>query len=77
MLQISGSASGVGLQESEFTVGEARVLLEGISDSYPSVEDWSFVLAFHGFDVPEIGMLRADGKNWTVFENGSIFERLP
>ncbi len=77
VLQITGSASGVGLQESEFTVGEARVLLESVNDAYPSVEDWCFILETHGFETDGAGLLLINETQYEVFENGSIFEKLP
>jgi hypothetical protein len=76
IMSVSGSAQGSGFVESDFSVDDARILLSGINDPYPTVEDWSFVLAMHGYDVPSVGVLRADNRTWQVFENGSIFERL-
>lgn len=74
VMAISGSATGSGHQE--HSLEAAGQLIQSVNDIAPSAEDWSYTLAFHGFDVPAPGLLMINGTEFAIFENGSIFERL-
>ena len=42
------------------------------SDPAGCIMDWSFLLASHGYDVPEPGVLRVDGATYAISETGVI-----
>ena len=42
------------------------------ADPSGNVTDWSFLLAYHGYDVPRPGVLLLGGAVYTIAESGAI-----
>ena len=42
------------------------------SDPAGCIMDWSFLLAYHGYDVPAPGTLHLGGAVYTISESGAI-----
>ena len=42
------------------------------SDPGGDVADWSFLLAYHGYDVPAPGVLHLGGVAYTITETGAV-----
>lgn len=42
------------------------------SDPGGDVADWSFLLAYHGYDVPAPGVLHLGGVAYTISETGAV-----
>jgi len=42
------------------------------SDPAGCIMDWSFLLAYHGYDVPAPGTLHLGGVVYTISESGAI-----
>ena len=42
------------------------------SDPGGDVADWSFLLAYHGYDVPQPGTLHLGGVAYTITEKGVV-----
>ncbi|MCK9571097.1 hypothetical protein M0R72_19265 [Candidatus Pacearchaeota archaeon] len=67
-MEISGNVSGEGSHE--WSLANAAGLIQ--QDERGSIQDWSFLLAFHGYNVPNVGILVLDGERYEIAENGSI-----
>lgn len=65
---IMGNVTGEGLHE--WSLANAAGLIS--QDERGSVQDWSFLLCTHGYDVPVVGVLVLDGERYEIAENGSI-----
>jgi len=67
-MEISGNVSGEGSHE--WSLANAAGLIS--QDERGNVQDWSFLLCTHGYDVPVVGILVLDGARYEIAENGSI-----
>ncbi len=53
-------------------IDDANNLISSMQDSHPSVEGWSCLLAYHGFNIPKIGMLLINNTSYHILEDGSL-----
>jgi len=68
LILLAGCTCGQG--EQEFSVAGALGLIQ--QDDRGSVQDWSFLLATHGYDVPVVGFLVLNETEYQITENGSL-----
>jgi hypothetical protein len=54
------------------TIEDARGLIAFVHDGKPTVEDWSLLLQYHDFRVPEIGILEINGTIYQIAQNGTL-----
>lgn len=55
------------------SLSDARELIAVVHDSHPTIEDWSLLLQYHDFRVPEIGILEINGSKYQIAQNGTIW----
>ncbi|MCK9571183.1 hypothetical protein M0R72_19695 [Candidatus Pacearchaeota archaeon] len=67
-MEISGNVTGQGSHE--WSLANAAGLIS--QDERGSIQDWSFLLAFHGYNVPNVGILVLGGERYEIAENGSL-----
>jgi hypothetical protein len=53
-----------------FTLSGAQDLID--TDPNGTIVDWSFLLASHGYDVPEPGILIIDKNSYNIYNDGTI-----
>ncbi|MFA5376634.1 MAG: hypothetical protein WC455_12880 [Dehalococcoidia bacterium] len=70
-MEISGNASGIGIQE--HSVEAAGQLIESVHDALPNKRSWAmFLLESHGYETDGKSLMWVNGTRYEIAENGSI-----